>query len=123
VLERSFVTAAETLGEEGALARAELLTRVFREASQPHVGEVAEGLEVRASGEVVILAYRGEPITVKVMGRAFTIRADNMGRVFAFSPGGGGRALEDVLAVTVPHGFVLFAREGLRVAASFLQVV
>ncbi len=123
VLERSFVTAAETLAEEGGLARAELLTKVFREASQPHVGEVAEGLEVRASGEVVILAYRGEPITVKVMGRAFTIRADNMGRVFAFSPGGGGRALEDVLAVTVPHGFVLFAREGLRVAASFLQVV
>jgi hypothetical protein len=122
-IERSFITAAETLNEDGALDRADLLTHVFREASQPGVGDINEGLEVRHPGEVVVLAYRGEPVTVKVMGRAFTIRADNMGRVFAFSPGGGGRALEDVLSVSVPGGFVLFAREGLRVAASFIQVI
>jgi hypothetical protein len=122
-IERAFITAAETLNEDGGLERAELLARVFRAASAPGVGEIEEGLEVRVPGEVVVLAYRGEPVTVKVMGRAFTIRADNMGRVFAFSPGGGGRALEDVLSIAVPNGFVLFAREGLRVAASFIQVV
>jgi hypothetical protein len=122
-VERAFTTAAETLGEEGALERAMLLTRVFAAALQPTPGEVTEGLEVKRAGEVIVLAYRGEPVTVRVMGRAFMIRTDNMGRVFAFSPGGGGRALEDVLSLSVPGGFVLLAREGLRVAASFVQVV
>jgi hypothetical protein len=122
-VDRAFAAAAEALDEDGGEERAELLTAVFKEASQPNIGEVTEGLEVRHPGEVVVVAYRGEPATVRVMGRAFTIRADNMGRVFAFTPGGGGRALEDVLSLSVPGGFVLFAREGLRVAASFIQVV
>lgn len=121
-VERAFTTAAETLNEEGGLERATLLTRVFAAAMQSATGEVTEGLEVKRAGEVIVLAYRGEPVTVRVMGRAFMIRTDNMGRVFAFAPGGGGRALEDVLAINVPGGFVLLAREGLRVAASFVQI-
>ena len=121
-VERAFATAAETLNEEGGLERATLLTRVFAAAMQSATGEVTEGLEVKRAGEVIVLAYRGEPVTVRVMGRAFMIRTDNMGRVFAFAPGGGGRALEDVLAINVPGGFVLLAREGLRVAASFVQI-
>lgn len=121
-VERAFTTAAETLNEEVGLERATLLTRVFAAAMQSATGEVTEGLEVKRAGEVIVLAYRGEPVTVRVMGRAFMIRTDNMGRVFAFAPGGGGRALEDVLAINVPGGFVLLAREGLRVAASFVQI-
>ena len=121
-VERAFTTASETLGEEGGMERATLLTRVFAAAMQSATGEVTEGLEVKRAGEVIVLAYRGEPVTVRVMGRAFMIRTDNTGRVFAFAPGGGGRALEDVLAINVPGGFVLLAREGLRVAASFVQI-
>jgi hypothetical protein len=122
-VERAFTTAAETLNEEGGLERAALLTKVFMAALHVKPGDVTEGAEIKRAGEVIIMAYRGEPVTVRVMGRAFMIRTDNMGRVFAFSPGGGGRALEDVLSLSVPGGFVLFAREGLRVASSFVQVV
>jgi hypothetical protein len=120
MLERSFGTAAESLSEDGAFERAEMLGRVFSGALKPAQAEVSGDYELRRPDQIVIVAYRGEPVTVKVMGRAFTVRADNLGRVFAFAPGGGGRALEDVLSLVVPGGYVLFAREGLRIAVAFL---
>jgi hypothetical protein len=120
MLERSFGTAAESLSEDTAFERAEMLGRVFNGALKPTQAEVSGDYELRRPDQVVIVAYRGEPVTVRVMGRAFTVRADNLGRVFAFAPGGGGRALEDVLSLVVPGGYVLFAREGLRIAVAFL---
>jgi hypothetical protein len=119
-LEKSFATAAEVLNEEDAQPRAEVLARIFAEAMRVEAGEFSQGIELKDPNQVLLVTYRGEPITVRVMSRAFTIRTDNMGKMYAFAPGAGGRAFEDVLSLIVPGGFVMFARDGLRVAVGFL---
>jgi hypothetical protein len=119
-LEKSFATAAEVLNEEDAQPRSEVLARIFAEAMRVQAGEFSEGIELKSPSQVLLVTYRGEPITVRVMSRAFTIRTDNMGKMYAFAPGAGGRAFEDVLSLIVPGGFVMFARDGLRVAVGFL---
>ncbi len=121
-LEKGFTTAAEVLSEDESPIRASLLAQVYAEAMAHQVGEFTEGTELHKANEVIVVSYRGEPLTVRVMGRAFTIRTDNLGKMYAFAPGAGGRAFEDVLAIIVPGGFVIFARDGLRVAVGFLAV-
>jgi hypothetical protein len=119
-LEKSFATAAEVLNEEDAQPRSEVLSQIFAEAMRVQPGEFSEGVELKDPNQVLLVTYRGEPITVRVVNRAFTIRTDNMGKMYAFAPGSGGRAFEDVLSLIVPGGFVMFARDGLRVAVGFL---
>ncbi len=119
-LEKSFSTAAEVLNEDESPQRSEILANIFAQAMQTQAGEFTEGLELQNPSQVILVSYRGEPVTVRVMGRAFTIRTDNLGKMYAFAPGSGGRAFEDVLSVIVPGGFVMFARDGLRIAVGFL---
>ena len=119
-LEKSFATAAEVLNEDDSHNRAEVLARIFAQAIKTQAGEFIEGLELRTPDEVILVSYRGEPVTVRIMGRAFTIRTDNLGKMYAFAPGSGGRAFEDVLSLIIPGGFVMFARDGLRIAVGFL---
>lgn len=119
IIERAFWAAAEALAEIEALEAAKYLSAVFRATLDPSEPPLVEGLEIRAPGEVMLIPYRGEPVTLRVMGRIFTVRTDNMGRVFALLPGGGGHALEDVLPQILPGGFALLAREGMRIAISF----
>jgi hypothetical protein len=119
-LEKSFATAAEVLNEEDAQPRSEVLSQIFAQAMRVQPGEFSEGVELKDPNQVLLVTYRGEPITVRVVNRAFTIRTDNMGKMYAFAPGSGGRAFEDVLSLIVPGGFVMFARDGLRVAVGFL---
>lgn len=121
-LEKSFATAAEVLNEENCQTRAELLAHIFSEAMRVLPGEFQEASELKDPNQVLLVTYRGEPITVRVMSRAFTIRTDNMGKMYAFAPGSGGRAFEDVLSLIVPGGFVMFARDGLRIAVGFLPI-
>ncbi len=119
-LEKSFVTAAEALGEDDSDLRAEILAKVFAAAMKTQTGEFTEGLEIHTPEAVILVSYRGEPVTVRIMGRAFTVRTDNLGKMYAFAPGSGGRAFDDVLSLIVPGGFVMFARDGLRIAVGFL---
>jgi hypothetical protein len=119
-LEKSFATAAEVLNEEDAQPRAAVLAQIFAEAMRVQPSDFSEGIELKDPNQVLLVTYRGEPITVRVVNRAFTIRTDNMGKMYAFAPGSGGRAFEDVLSLIVPGGFVMFARDGLRVAVGFL---
>ena len=119
-LEKSFATAAEVLNEDDSPNRADVLAKIFAQAMNTQTGEFTEGLDLRSPEEVILVSYRGEPVTVRIMGRAFTIRTDNLGKMYAFAPGAGGRAFDDVLSVIVPGGFVMFARDGLRIAVGFL---
>ncbi len=119
IIERAFWAAAEALGEVEALEAAKYLATVFRGTLEPQEPPLVSGLEIRAPGEVMLIPYRGEPVTLRIMGRVFTVRTDNLGRVFALLPGGGGHVLEDVLPQTLPGGFALLAREGMRIAISF----
>ncbi len=119
IIERAFWAAAEALAEVEALEAAKYLCAVFRATQESKEPPLVEGLEIRAPGEVMLIPYRGEPVTLRVMGRIFTVRTDNLGRVFALLPGGGGHVLEDVLPQILPGGFALLAREGMRIAISF----
>ena len=108
------------LNEDDSPNRADVLAKIFAQAMNTQTGEFTEGLDLRSPEEVILVSYRGEPVTVRIMGRAFTIRTDNLGKMYAFAPGAGGRAFDDVLSVIVPGGFVMFARDGLRIAVGFL---
>ena len=120
MIERAFAAAAEAFNEEGAEEAAAYLASIFQGALEPAEIEPIDGLELRQPDEVLLIPYRGEPVTVRVMGRAFTVRTDNLGKVYALMPGGSGQALEDVLPQRMPGGFALLAREGLRIAIGFM---
>jgi hypothetical protein len=120
-VERCFRAASEALNEHGADELAERLIELFADVLEPEAIEPTDGLEVRSSEDVLLIAYRGEPVTVRVMGRAFTVRTDNLGKVYAIQAGAGGQSLEDVLPQRIPGGFALLAREGLRIAIGFMK--
>jgi hypothetical protein len=119
IVERAFWAAADTLAEVEALEAAKYLTTIFRNALEPKEPALVDGLEIRSPGEAILIPYRGEPVTSRVMGRVFTVRTDNLGRVYALLPGGGGHVLEDVLPQVLPGGYALLAREGLRITISY----
>jgi hypothetical protein len=122
-VERCFEAAAEALNEHGVDELAERLIELFQDVLDPAEVEPTDGLEVRSEQDVLLIAYRGEPVTVRVMGRAFTVRTDNLGKVYAIQAGAGGQSLEDVLPQRIPGGFALLAREGLRIAIGFMKTV
>jgi hypothetical protein len=122
-IERCFKAAAEGLYEDGLDQVAERLIKLFQAVLEPETIEPIDGLEVRNPDEVLLIAYRGEPVTVRIMGRAFTVRTDNLGKVYAIQAGAGGQSLEDVLPQRIPGGFALLAREGLRIAIGFMKSV
>ena len=122
-VERCFLAAAEALNEHGIDELTERLIALFQNVLDPKEVEPTDGLEVRSAQDVLLIAYRGEPVTVRVMGRAFTVRTDNLGKVYAIQAGAGGQSLEDVLPQRIPGGFALLAREGLRIAIGFMKTV
>ncbi len=122
VLERAFFASAESLAEPGGTNSAQVVTKAFRELLKMPDHEPIEGLDIKTSDEALLVLYRGEPVTIRVMQRALTIRTDNLGKVYVLLPGGGGRTLEQILVHHTPGGAIIMAREGLRIALSFIAM-
>ncbi len=122
VLERAFYASAESLNEEGGIESAQIVTNAFRDLLKMPDYEPIEGLEIHKADQALLVLYRGEPITIKVMQRGLTIRTDNMGKVNVVLPGGGARTLENILAQHIPGGAIIMAREGFRIALSYIHI-
>lgn len=112
---RALLEAARVLGasEDRAVALFETLMDV-QSGKEPR-----EVREVHAPGEAVIVAYDGEPVTVTVMGRHVTLRADYRGEVTAVMPGAPAVLLRDVWVYTLTAGSIVVARQGLRIGVTF----
>jgi hypothetical protein len=122
VLERAFFASAESLAEPGGTNSAQVVTKAFRELLKMPDHEPIEGFDIKKPDEALLILYRGEPITIRVMQRALTIRTDNLGKVYVLLPGGGGRTLEQILVHHIPSGAIIMAREGLRIALSYIAI-
>lgn len=112
---RAFREVARALScpEERAIRLLDVL-REAREARPP-----VEVGEVRGEREVVLLAYQGDPITVTVVGRALTLRADYRGEVTAVLPGAPALPVRALQVFSLPQGSVVVARQGLRLAVTY----
>jgi hypothetical protein len=122
VLERAFFASAESLAEPGGMESAQVVTNAFRDLLKMPDHEPIEGLDIKHPDEALLVLYRGEPITIRVMQRALTIRTDNLGKVYVLLPGGGGRTLEQILVHHIPGGAIIMAREGFRIALSYINI-
>lgn len=122
VLERAFYASAESLSEPGGTNSANVVTKAFRELLKMPDHEPIEGLDIKRPDEALLVLYRGEPITLRVMQRALTIRTDNLGKIYVLLPGGGGRTLEQILVHHIPGGAIILAREGFRIALSYIAI-
>ena len=122
VLERAFFASAESLAEPGGMESAQVVTNAFRDLLKMPDHEPIEGLDIKKPDEALLVLYRGEPITIRVMQRALTIRTDNLGKIYVLLPGGGGRTLEQILVHHIPGGAIIMAREGFRIALSYINI-
>ncbi|MBB6097150.1 hypothetical protein HNR42_000564 [Deinobacterium chartae] len=122
-LRRAFDEVARLLGESAAPRRAAYLFERLREAASigprnaTSLGSnVVDGNVVENAQQVALLAYRGEPLTVMVGGRALTLRADSEGEVTVVLPGLPPQAVGDILIYPMPDSSAVIARQGLRLA-------
>ena len=122
VLERAFFASAESLAEPGGMESAQVVTNAFRDLLKMPDHEPIEGLDIKKPDEALLVLYRGEPITIRVMQRALTIRTDNLGKIYVLLPGGGGRTLGQILVHHIPGGAIIMAREGFRIALSYINI-
>ena len=125
-------------GENEALARAFAEARTFlalsRAQSEALLGMVRRSLlpgslpiqpgghlvpEVASAEEHALLSFRGEPLTVRVMGRPVTLRNDFKGELCAVIPGLPVASVRDLLVVPVPNGAMTVIRAGERVVVGF----
>jgi len=115
-VKRAFREVGRALGcaEDRALRLLDLLR-----ATQ--TGGEAREVEGHVSGndEVAVIAYQGEPVTVRVQDRVLTLRADYRGEVTAVLPGVPAAPVRDVWVIGVQSGSVLIARQGLRIAVGY----
>ena len=135
-----FRAAAEAVDAPGGHER-HLLT-ALRRVQEPHkaydapselppgpVGEPPPGVmqvtdlqhaaRVGRSGDLVILEFSGEPITVEVAGRALTLRLDYKGDLAVILPGAPVTLLRELLVLDVAAGGLLLVRQGSRIVVSY----
>jgi hypothetical protein len=120
LIEDSFGEVARMMGEKTAKERAKHVMRFFQEIYQGQ-GEL-EAITSNVIGkqnEVVMLAYRGEPLTIEMLGRILTVRTDYKNDLTVVVVGQPSEVIPDILAYPVGDGFALLARQGLRVAVSY----
>ncbi|PYE52839.1 hypothetical protein [Deinococcus yavapaiensis] len=116
---RALVEAARILG-----APEERATSLYTTLMDVQAGkEPRETREVQVPGEAIVVAYDGEPVTVNVMGRHITLRADYRGEVTSVMPGAPAVLLSDLWVYTLTTGGIVIARQGLRIGLTFQSAV
>lgn len=119
----AFAEVVRLVAEAHSQTRADALFQQCHNLSshtKAHTEDMAIGGNVvRQSGDVILVAYRGEPVNVEVMGRSLTIRADFGGVVSIVIPGQQALHVQDVLVYPMLNGNLLVVRQGLRLVISF----
>ena len=127
--EHVFQAAAEALGaDEGHQQHLlGLLRRVLQPDARPeahpgsaprHVTELAH-VRVGGPGQLVMLEFAGEPLTVEVMSRVVTLRLDYKGDLAVILPGAPAAILRELLVIDVAAGGILLVRQGGRILVSY----
>ena len=124
-----FQAAAEAVGA-GENHRDQLLNslrRVMNPGIRPeahpdstprHVTELGH-MRVSGSGELVMMEFAGEPLTVEVVGRVVTLRLDYKGDLAVILPGAPAAILRELLVIDVAAGGILLVRQGGRIVVSY----
>jgi hypothetical protein len=76
-------------------------------------------MRVAAAGELVMLEFAGEPLTIEVMGRSVTLRLDYKGDLAVILPGAPAAILRELLVIEVAAGGILLVRQGGRIVISY----
>lgn len=126
--EQVFQAAADAVDAgEGYLHLMHALYRVLDPKVRPeahpdstprHVTELGH-MRVGSAGELVMLEFSGEPLTVEVMGRVVTLRLDYKGDLAVILPGAPAAVLRELLVIEVAAGGILLVRQGGRIVVSF----
>ncbi len=117
---RAFREVARTLGcDEARATRLMNVLRAARQAQQQGDHDLGGDHEVQRDGDLWTRQYDGDPVTVPVLGRVLTLRADYRGEVTAVLPGFPAMPVRDLWVFSFPQGGVIVARSGQRFAVSF----
>ncbi len=124
LIEDSFGEVARMMGEKPGKERAKHVMRFFQ-AIYHGQGELENQVSnvISKQTDMVMLAYRGEPLTVEMFGRILTVRTDYKNDLTVVVVGQPSEVLPDILAYPVGDGFALLARQGLRVAVSYHETL
>ena len=124
-----FQAAAEALGADEGFHQhlLGLLRRVLQPDARPethpnstprHVTELGH-LRVSSPGQLVMLEFAGEPLTIEVMSRVVTLRLDYKGDLAVILPGAPAAILRELLVIDVAAGGILLVRQGGRILVSY----
>lgn len=124
-----FQAASETVeaGEERTRHLLRSLYRVLDPGRRPethpdstprNVTELGH-MRVGGPGELVMLEFAGEPVTVEVMSRVVTLRLDYKGELAVILPGAPAAILRELLVIDIVAGGLLLVRQGGRIVVSF----
>ena len=126
--EHVFQAAAEAVdASDGHLHLLRGLNRVLHPQTRPeahpdstprNVTELGH-LRVSGPGELVMLEFSGEPLTVEVMSRVVTLRLDYKGDLAVILPGTPAAILRELLVIEVAAGGILLVRQGGRIVVSY----
>jgi len=114
-------------GEVRTQAVMKSLRRVLNPATRPEsdpgstprpVTELGH-MRVGGPGELVVLEFTGEPITIEVMARVVTLRLDYKGDLAVILPGAPAALLRELLVLDIAAGGILLVRQGGRIVVSY----
>ena len=123
MVEDSFGEVARLMGERGGKERARYVQTFFEDMNREgrsgvHSSAIVAGQSISEPGQVVVLAYRGEPLTIDLAGRALTVRSDYKGDLTVVAVGQPSENVGDILVYPMGEDYAVLARQGLRLAVS-----
>lgn len=123
MIEDAFGEVARLMGEKGGKERSQKVIKLFLDLFEGRAPHLLNGNAVKKVGEMVVMAYRGEPMSVEVMGRVLTLRSDYKGEMTVVAVGHPAEPVKDLWVYPAGEGFALLARQGLRVAVGYHETI